>query len=106
MVADGQPGLWCGWSPGWVGNCLTHDGIEKFYQPVEWLRYLIQHFLQPEALAARSDLRHFEHFTFDHILDGVVAANRRDTAELFLIDVQSNRVSKIVCEEETRNPGK
>lgn len=52
-VADGnrpptnQPGLWCQWVPNENGDCIEWDGGEKFYEYVEWLKYLIQHFLQP-----------------------------------------------------------
>jgi hypothetical protein len=94
--ADRPPGPWCGWVPGWCGDCLTFDGKEKFYEPVEWLRYLIDHFLRPNARAASSGLGFFEEFTFDHVLDGVIAGSRRDTCELFLIQVRDNQVAKTV----------
>ena len=94
--ADRPPGPWCGWVPGWCGDCLTFDGKEKFYEPVEWLRYLIDHFLRPNARAATSGLGYFEQFTFDHVLDGVIAGSRRDTCELFLIEVRDNHVAKTV----------
>lgn len=52
----GQPGLWCQWVPddsdsdsdGDPDPCvIKHDGGEKFYDYVEWLEYLIAHFLKP-----------------------------------------------------------
>jgi hypothetical protein len=43
----GQPGLWCGWAPSEDGSAIVWDGVEKFYNYVEWLRYLIAHFLAP-----------------------------------------------------------
>jgi|10_taG_2_1085330.scaffolds.fasta_scaffold43981_3 hypothetical protein len=56
-VADGncppadQPSLWCGWAPARVGHqkrdALMWDGSEKFYYYVEWLEYLIKHFIGP-----------------------------------------------------------
>ena len=63
---------------------------------MDWLRYLIEHFLRPGARAGSSGLGYFEEFTFDHVLDGVVAGSRRDTCELFLIDVLDNKVTKTV----------
>jgi hypothetical protein len=95
-VAPGQPELWCQWVPCLDGCCLTFSGHEKFYQPVEWMRYLIQHFLRPGALASKSGLPAFEHFTFDHRLDGMVAGCRRDTKELYAIQVTANRVTQKV----------
>ena len=91
--AQGQPGLWCQWVPCWEGCCLSFDGNEKFYEPVPWLRYLIAHFLKPGARASRSGLDWFRNFTFDHQLDGMVVACRRDTKELTAITVYANRVT-------------
>ncbi|HCB03052.1 MAG TPA: hypothetical protein DEQ43_02145, partial [Nocardioides bacterium] len=95
-VASGQPQLYCQWVPCLDGCCLTFDGNEKFYQPVAWLRYLILHLLKPGAVAARTGLEAFEHFTFDHHLNGMVVGCRRDTKELFAITVKANRVTERV----------
>jgi hypothetical protein len=95
-VAPGQPQLWCQWVPCLDGCCLSFDGNGKFYQPVAWMRYLIQHFLKPGAAASRSGLPAFEHFTFDHRLDGMVVGCRRDNKELFAIQVKANRVTEKV----------
>src|SRR5262249_30838871 len=43
----GQPGLWCDWAPTADGTAIVWNGAEKFYRYVEWLRYLIEHFLAP-----------------------------------------------------------
>jgi hypothetical protein len=90
--AEGQPGLWCDWVPCWDGCCLAHNGNEKFYDPVPWMRYLISHFLKPGARASRSPDRRFRGFTFDHRLDGLVVGCRRDNKELFAVVVSDNRV--------------
>jgi hypothetical protein len=42
---EGQPGLWCQWTPNENGTAIEWDGGEKFYYYVEWLEYLIKHFL-------------------------------------------------------------
>jgi hypothetical protein len=57
---------------------------------------LIDHFLRPGAHAAKAGLVYFENFTFDHVLNGVVAVNRRSDAELSLIEVRNNRIRKKV----------
>lgn len=44
---SGQPGLWCKWTPNEDGTAIVWDGNEKFYSYVEWLEYLIEHFLGP-----------------------------------------------------------
>lgn len=38
-----QPGLWCQWEVG-EDSVLRHNEGEKFYNYVEWLEYLIEHF--------------------------------------------------------------
>lgn len=43
----GQPGLWCQWEPDDEGTTIRWDGQEKFYNYVEWIEYLITHFLKP-----------------------------------------------------------
>lgn len=88
----GQPGLWCDWVPCWDGCCLSYNGVEKFYAPVEWMRYLIEHFLKPGAVASRVEDPHLAGFTFDHVLDGIVVGCRRDNKELFAIEVADNVV--------------
>jgi hypothetical protein len=48
QIQDGlcQPGLWCQWTTNEEGTCLEWDGGEKFYNYVEWLKYLINHFFE------------------------------------------------------------
>ena len=49
LIASGkcQPGLWCQWEINEDGTELQWDGGEKFYNYVEWLKYLIAHFFEP-----------------------------------------------------------
>lgn len=42
-----QPGLWCQWTPSDDGVAIQWNGAEKFYNYVEWIKYLIKHFLKP-----------------------------------------------------------
>jgi hypothetical protein len=44
---EGQPGLWCQWVPTEDYAGIEWDGGEKFYHYVEWLQYLMDHFLSP-----------------------------------------------------------
>jgi len=44
---NGQPGLWCKWSSENNGNQIGWNGNEKFYNYIEWIEYLIEHFLKP-----------------------------------------------------------
>jgi len=52
-----QPGLWCQWVPSddgtTLGTTLGWDEGEKFYEYVDWMRYLVEHFLQPWGVQAR-----------------------------------------------------
>jgi len=41
-----QPGLWCQWTTDENGTHLMWDGGEKFYNYVEWLKYIINHFFE------------------------------------------------------------
>lgn len=43
----GQPGLWCKWVPTADRQGIEWNGMEKFYDYIEWIRYLIEHFLRP-----------------------------------------------------------
>ena len=38
---------WCKWVPTEDGCAIEWNGAEKFYDYVEWLEYLIEHFLGP-----------------------------------------------------------
>lgn len=95
-IAPGQPGYWCDWTPCWEGCCLSHSGKEKSYSLRRWLEYLIEHFLRPGAHGATSGSPWLEDFSFDHVLNGVVACCRTDTRELWLIRVDDNKVREEV----------
>ena len=41
-----QPGLWCNWTTH-NGSALSWDGGEKFYNYIEWLKYMIDNFFIP-----------------------------------------------------------
>lgn len=52
----GQPGLWCQWVPSENLDAIEWDGHEKFYHYVEWLTYLIKHFLEPWGYRLNGDV--------------------------------------------------
>jgi hypothetical protein len=43
----GQPGLWCQWVPNYDGTAIEWNEAEKFYNYIEWIEYLVTHFLAP-----------------------------------------------------------
>jgi len=51
---DGVPGLWCGWEIN--EDELYWDGNEKFYNYVEWLRYLIKNFFSPWKIILNGEI--------------------------------------------------
>lgn len=44
---SGQPGRWCQWVPTEEGDAIVWNEGKKFYNYVDWLQYLIVHFLNP-----------------------------------------------------------
>lgn len=82
---DGTPYPHLDWVPCGDGCCLRWNGTEKSRMALEWLEYLTDHFLRPGAHARSCGTPEFEHFTFDHQVNGMLAGERDDTGELFLI---------------------
>lgn len=83
---DGQPGLWCNWAPRHDYTALVWSGAEKFYDYVEWLEYLIVHFLKP----------------WGYVLNGEVewwGENREDRGTIYVDD---NRVDAVPQPEKKR----
>jgi hypothetical protein len=81
----GQPGLWCGWTPTDDGTAIVWDGGEKFYSYVEWLEYLIEHFLAP----------------WGYFLDGQMEWQGEEDEDTGVITVHNN-VVKAVAEGRRR----
>ena len=44
-----QPGLWCGWLIDEGKQKIMWDFGEKFYEYIEWLRYIIEKILEPRG---------------------------------------------------------
>ncbi|MEG4811845.1 hypothetical protein QUA82_27675 [Microcoleus sp. F8-D3] len=51
-----QPGLWCQWIPTADGGGIQWSGVEKFYDYVEWLQYIINNFLEPWGYVLRGEV--------------------------------------------------
>ena len=43
------PGLYCQWIPTEDGKHIEWDGNEKFYDYVEWMKWLIENFFTPKG---------------------------------------------------------
>lgn len=55
-----QPGLWCQWVVREVDDgkqILEWDGGEKFYNYVEWLKYLINHFFEKWGVKLNGEIQ-------------------------------------------------
>jgi hypothetical protein len=50
------PGLWCGWTIEADGEKLCWDGGEKFYDYVDWLRFLIDRFFEPWGVKLNGEI--------------------------------------------------
>lgn len=83
----GQPGLWCQWVPNKNGDALEWDGGEKFYDSVEWMQYLIDHFLKPGAIAP------LDFLLKNHVLNGEILAQGEDIDDRWKLIVQDNVVT-------------
>ena len=55
-VHDGMPGIWCGWTPTDDGMALEWDGVEKFYNYIQWLQFVIDHYVKPWGLKLNGEV--------------------------------------------------
>ena len=75
------------------GDHVRWRRAEKSNDAVRALKFLVRHYLGRDALAKESGHPDFAEFTFDHRLDGVIAGERDDTDELFLLRVIDNDIT-------------
>lgn len=77
-----QPGLWLSWEPSDDGSSISWNGMEKFYDSAEWMKYLASRLLEPSARAYidahLSEDPRLASFTCDHELAGVIDAQGED----------------------------
>jgi hypothetical protein len=111
-----QPGLWCHWVPTEDGSAICWNGAEKFYDGAEWMAYLIDTFLKPDA-TVQQELRaltaaggttvpalpqaqdgwvypaEFAGFTFNHTVNGAIDADGEASDDIWRLVVRNNVVS-------------
>jgi hypothetical protein len=71
-----QPGLWCQWVAGDGGNSIEWDGGEKFYDYIDWIKYLINNFLK----------------TWGYTINGTVKWRGEDFSDIGKIVIVDNQV--------------
>jgi hypothetical protein len=74
--AKSQPGLWCQWVPTEDGNWIEWDGGEKFYNYVEWIKYLNEKFLKPWGI----------------VLDGKVSWSGEESSDVGVIVAKGGKI--------------
>lgn len=89
-IPSGVPSLWCNFIPSEDGARLEWSGAEKTAEGPQWIRYLINTFLKPNART--SGVAGFESFTFDHIVNGMMVGQGEDVTDRFIIKVKNNAV--------------
>lgn len=83
---EGQPSLWCNWTPTEDGTAIVWNEGEKFYHYTEWLKYIIEHFLQP----------------WGRVLNGEVKWQGEDYEDRGIIYVKDNMVKAV--DDEIHSP--
>jgi len=90
-----KPEIWCHWVPDEAGNLVWNEA-EKTHAHEQWLTWLIEHLLGP---ASRDFVQQrlgedprLEHFTHDHIINGIVDAQGDDPDDMWRIRVTENTV--------------
>lgn len=90
---EGQPGLWCHWTPTDDGTAIEWDGGEKFYYAVEWMQYLLDHFIGRDPLANQHDPAVFT-FLVGHVCNGAINASGEESGDLWRLLVTDNEVTR------------
>lgn len=85
----GQPGLWCQWTPTEDGTGIEWDGGEKFYNAEEWMAYIIDHFLKPDAVAKTV----LPFLQANHVLNGEIDAQGEEDDDKWRLIVRNNTVT-------------
>lgn len=74
---DEQPSLWCRWVPSDDNLAIQWDGGEKFACYIEWIEYLIVHFLTP----------------WGYELNGIVKWEGEEQGDVGKIIIEQNKVT-------------
>ena len=90
----GQPGPWCDFHPTEDGKYLEWTGAKMTYNATSWVQYLITEFLCPHAAASAYDLDLFRDFTFNHKVNGVIAAEGERRGDDWYLAVVNNHAKR------------
>ena len=71
-----QPGLWCQWIPTEDGDGIEWDGNEKFYDYIEWIKYLNENFLKPWGI----------------VISGIVSWSGEDSGDIGVIAAKDGEI--------------
>jgi len=71
-----QPGLWCQWVYSEENNVIEWNGGEKFYNYVEWIKYIIERILKPNG----------------YILNGTVKWSGDESFDRGEIQIKDNKI--------------
>lgn len=83
-----QPSLWLQWVPTDDGMAIKWDGGEKFYDSVEWIKYLIKSILAPKG----------------YILNGIVNAEGEDGEKYYIHTIDNSTVAYRGFSKEQKRP--
>lgn len=78
-IASVVPGYWCQWEPTEDKMHIEWDGTEKFYNYIEWLNFIVKHFIEP----------------WGYVLNGSVKWQGEDRKDVGKIKVFDNVVSTL-----------
>lgn len=91
------PGLWCHWTPNDEGTWLEWDGGEKFYYGAEWMDFVVNKLLSPEAAAFVKKHEHEDDrllaFKCNHTVNGQFDAEGEDSGDKWKLIITDNVVS-------------
>ena len=52
-----QPGLWCSWCYDEENQCIEWSGMEKFYNYIAWIKYLIETIFEPRGYKLNGNVK-------------------------------------------------
>lgn len=71
-----QPGLWCQWVPSEDRLTIGWDEGEKFYDYIEWIKYIIEKILTPRG----------------YVLSGAIKWEGEENSDMGIIEIHENKV--------------
>lgn len=92
-----QPGLWLCWEPSDDGTTIVWNGMEKFYNSAEWMKYLVEKLLTSSARTYvdqhMSEDPRLASFTCYHELTGTIDAQGEDPSDRWQLGVTQGMVT-------------